>query len=289
MTTDAPVAAAAASVLVTGASKGIGEATALRLAGAGWQVFAGVRREADGEALQQRGGEAVVPVLLDVTDSEQIAAAAEVMREATGGVLHGVVNNAGMAVAGPLEFLPPESLRRQLDVNVVGQVAVTQAVLPMIRAARGRIVMIGSIAGRSALPFVGPYSASKFALEAIADTLRVELMPWGVHVSLIEPGVIATPIWQTSIDAALAMLEDAAPVVMEYYGERLGAIRRRAERGTGGMSPDVVARVIERALTSSTPRTRYMIGRDAKLRLWLERVLPDRARDRVIDAALERL
>lgn len=289
MTTDAPVAAAAASVLVTGASKGIGEATALRLAGAGWRVFAGVRREADGEALQQRGGEAVVPVLLDVTDSEQIAAAAEVIREATGGVLHGVVNNAGMAVAGPLEFLPPESLRRQFDVNVVGQVAVTQAVLPMIRAARGRIVMIGSIAGRSALPFVGPYSASKFALEAIADTLRVELMPWGVHVSLIEPGVIATPIWQTSIDAALAMLEDAPPVVTEYYGERLGAIRRRAERGTGGMSPDVVARVIERALTSSTPRTRYMIGRDAKLRLWLERVLPDRARDRVIDAALERL
>ncbi|MHB1170743.1 MAG: SDR family oxidoreductase [Longimicrobiales bacterium] len=289
MTTDAPAAAAAASVLVTGASKGIGEATALRLAGAGWQVFAGVRREADGEALQQRGGEAVVPVLLDVTDSEQIAAAAEVMREATGGVLHGVVNNAGMAVAGPLEFLPPESLRRQLDVNVVGQVAVTQAVLPMIRATRGRIVMIGSIAGRSALPFVGPYSASKFALEAIADTLRVELMPWGVHVSLIEPGVIATPIWQTSIDAALAMLEDAPPVVMEYYGERLGAIRRRAERGTGGMPPDVVARAIERALTSSTPRTRYMIGRDAKLRLWLERVLPDRARDRVIDAALERL
>src|SRR5690606_21834854 len=149
----------------------------------------------------------VVPVLLDVTDDAQIAAGAEAIRSATGGALHGVVNNAGIAVAGPLEFLPVAALRRQLDVNVIGQIAVTQALLPMVRAARGRLVFVGSIAGRSALPYVGPYSASKFALEALADTLRVELMPWHIHVALIEPGVIATPIWQTSIDAALAMLE----------------------------------------------------------------------------------
>jgi len=277
------------SVLVTGASKGIGEATVLRLAGADWRVFAGVRREEDGASLRERAGESVVPVLLDVTDAAQIDAAAATIRAATGGALHGVVNNAGIAVAGPLEFLPPDALRRQFEVNVIGQLAVTQAVLPMIRAAGGRIVMVGSIAGRSAMPFVGPYSASKFAMEALADTLRVELLPWRIRVALIEPGMIATPIWQTSIDAALSMLEGAPPVVMEYYGERLGAIRRRAERGTGGLAPDVVARAIEHALTASSPRTRYLIGRDARLRLWLERVLPDRARDRVIDTALERL
>jgi len=277
------------SVLVTGASKGIGEATVLRLAGAGWRVFGGVRREEDGAALRERAGESVVPVLLDVTDAAQIEAAAATIRAATGGALQGVVNNAGIAVAGPLEFLPPEALRRQLEVNVIGQLAVTQAMMPMIRAASGRIVMVGSISGRSAMPFVGPYSASKFAMEALADTLRVELLPWRIHVALIEPGMIATPIWQTSIDAALSMLETASPVVMEYYGERLGAIRRRAERGMGGLAPDVVARAIEHALTSSSPRTRYLIGRDARLRLWLERVLPDRMRDRVIDTALERL
>lgn len=277
------------SVLVTGASKGIGEATVLRLAGTGWRVFGGVRREEDGAALRERAGESVVPVLLDVTDAAQIEAAAATIRAATGGALQGVVNNAGIAVAGPLEFLPPEALRRQLEVNVIGQLAVTQAMMPMIRAASGRIVMVGSIAGRSAMPFVGPYSASKFAMEALADTLRVELLPWHIHVALIEPGMIATPIWQTSIDAALSMLETAPPVVMEHYGERLGAIRRRAERGMGGLAPDVVARAIEHALTSSSPRTRYLIGRDARLRLWLERVLPDRMRDRVIDTALERL
>src|SRR5690606_37555390 len=155
------------SVLVTGASKGIGEATVLRLAGAGWRVFGGVRREEDGAALRERAGESVVPVLLDVTDAAQIEAAAATIRAATGGALQGVVNNAGIAVAGPLEFLPPEALRRQLEVNVIGQLAVTQAMMPMIRAASGRIVMVGSISGRSAMPFVGPYSASKFAMEAL--------------------------------------------------------------------------------------------------------------------------
>ena len=174
------------SVLVTGASRGIGEATVLRLARAGWCVFAGVRRDEDGAALRSAGG-AIVPVRLDVTDEAQIAAAAATIAEHARGELHGVVNNAGIAVAAPLEYLPVQELRRQLEVNVLGQVAVTQALLPMLRRAQGRIVFVSSVSGRSALPFTGPYAASKHALEALADAWRVELLPWGLHVALIEP------------------------------------------------------------------------------------------------------
>lgn len=276
------------AVLVTGASRGIGHATSVRLANAGWRVFAGVRRREDGEALRERST-SIEPVLLDITDGAQIAAVVERIGEATGSALHGIVNNAGIAVAGPLEFLPLAELRRQLEVNVVGQMAVTQAMLPMLRAAQGRIVFIGSIAGLSAMPFTGPYSASKFALEALADSLRVELRPWGIEVVLIEPGVIATPIWETSTAAADRILADAPPTLQEFYGERLEGLRRRAAKGMEGLPPDVVAKAIEHALTANTPRTRYLIGRDARTRLWLERMLPARARDRVISWALGRL
>ena len=276
------------AVLVTGAAKGIGRATALRLARGGWRVFAGVRRDQDGAALRAQH-EGIEAVRLDVTNAEQIAAAAAQIEEVTGGELHGVVNNAGIAVGGPLEYLPAGELRHQLDVNVVGQVAVTQAVLPMLRRARGRIVFVGSISGRSAVPFTGAYAASKHALEAIADAWRVELMPFGVQVVLIEPGVIATPIWETSIAAGDRMLAGAPPSLEQDYGKKLAALRRHAERGNEGLDADVVARAIEHALTASSPKTRYLIGNDARLRLWLQRLLPDRARDRLIAWRLDRM
>ena len=269
------------SVLITGASKGIGRATTLRLARAGWRVFAGVRTDRDGQALQSEH-DGIAPVILDVTNTEQIAGAAAHIGAQTGGTLHGVVNNAGIAIAGPLEHLPPEELRRQLDVNVIGQVAVTQSVLPLLRRARGRIVFVGSISGRSSLPFTGPYAASKHALEAIADAWRVELMPLGVHVVLIQPGVIATPIWETSIAAGDRMLAAAPPSLHDDYGQRLAALRKHAERGNEGLDADVVARAIEDALTASSPKARYLIGNDARVRLWMQRLLPDRVRDRLI-------
>ena len=176
------------TVVVTGSSSGIGEACALRLVAAGWRVYGGVRSPEAGELLRGRG---IEPLELDVTNAEQIAAAAETV----GDSLDGLVDNAGIAIAAPLELVPVEELRHQLEVNVIGQVAVTQAFLPALRRSRGRIVLMGSIGGRSALPFLGPYAASKHALEAIADSLRVELRPWGIAVAIVEPASIKSGIW----------------------------------------------------------------------------------------------
>jgi NAD(P)-dependent dehydrogenase (short-subunit alcohol dehydrogenase family) len=257
------------TALVTGASSGIGQACAARLARNGWRVLAGVRREGDAP-------DGTEEVLLDVTDADQIQAAAAGVDD-----LHGLVNNAGIAVAAPLEFLEPDRFRRQLDVNVIGQVAVTQAFLPALRRARGRIVFVGSIAGRSALPFLGPYAASKHALEAVADSLRVELRPFGVSVSIVQPGSIKTPIWTRE-------RPDPPPESMALYGDRINAFRQIAlRRGAGGAPPEDVAKVIEQALTAERPHTRYLVGRDAKLRAGFER-LPDRLRDRIYERVLLR-
>lgn len=278
------------AVFVTGAGKGIGHACVLRLARAGFRVYAGVRHEEDGSAIAAEAGHDVVPVRVDITDAEAIARAADFVARDLGEMrLRGLVNNAGIAVAGPLEFLPISELRRQFEVNVLGQVAMLQALLPLLRVSRGRIINIGSVAGRSALPMTGPYSASKFALEAISDSLRVELMPAGVDVILIEPGVIATPIWQTSIKAADKLMADLPPEVDRYYGRIIRAVRKRAAHGdVAGLPPDRVARVVEKALTSAHPRARYVVGRDARLRLILQR-LPDRIRDRIIARRVARM
>jgi NAD(P)-dependent dehydrogenase (short-subunit alcohol dehydrogenase family) len=278
------------AVLVTGSGKGIGAAVTSRLAELGMLVFAGVRAEADAARWRSQGVGLIHPVLLDVTDQYSIDAALQQMRSALGGGrLIGIVNNAGIAVAGPLEFLPISELRRQLEVNVIGQIAVTQAALPLLRQARGRIVNIGSISGRSALPLTGAYAASKFALEALTDALRVELMPAGIHVSIIEPGVIATPIWETSLKTADALIEHMPKETFEYYGRVMEAVRKRASGGTvRGLPPRVVADAVVHALTARKPKTRYLVGRDARTRVWFQR-LPDRVRDRLIARQLARL
>lgn len=213
-------------------------------------------------------------LLFDVADPDAIAAAAAGVDR-----LDGLVANAGIAVAAPLELLPPEELTHQLDVNVVGQLRTLQAFLPALRAARGRVVIVGSIQGRSALPFLGAYGMSKFALEAMADALRLELQPWGMHVAIVEPGLIATPMWTKPQRA----LEEYAPEAVELYGARAERFRRlAAERSSRhGVPAALVAAAIEHALTAATPKTRYVVGPDAKRRARLQR-LPDRMRDKVL-------
>lgn len=277
--------AAARSVLITGASSGIGEATALRLARAGWRVFAGVRASTDGDRLRAAAAEQLEPVTIDVTEPATIAAVAEGLGDSP---LDGLVNNAGTASAMPLEFLPLDQLRRQLEVNLVGHVAVTQALLPNLRSARGRIVNVGSIAGRSALPFLGAYAASKHALEAVTDSLRIELRPFGVAVVIVEPGTIATPIWQKAGERVQELAAELPAELGELYGERMAAFRNAAAAAGRRAEPaDDVAIVVERALTTERPKARYVVGRDARRRALVER-LPDGLRDRVYERVLLR-
>lgn len=262
------------TAIVTGASSGIGQACAARLARAGWRVLAGVRREGDAP-------EGTEEILLDVTDAEQIRGAAERVDE-----LDGLVNNAGIALGSPLELVPVDQLRYQLEVNLVGQVAVTQALLPALRRAKGRIVFMGSIAGRSALPFLAPYAASKHALEAVADSLRLELKPFGIPVSIVEPGSIRTAIWSRSAARADELAATADSELAELYADRVAAFRSLAlKRGEGGAPADRVAEVVEEALTAERPHARYLVGKDAKLRAGFER-LPDRLRDRIYERVL---
>jgi NAD(P)-dependent dehydrogenase (short-subunit alcohol dehydrogenase family) len=233
----------------------------------GWTVYASVRRPGQAPA-------GTAELVFDVTDPVAIGHAATAVDE-----LDGLVDNAGIAVAAPLEFLSAAELTRQLDVNVVGQLRVTQAFLPALRRAQGRIVLMGSIAGRSSLPFLGAYAMSKFALEAMADALRVELAPWGMHVAIVEPGTIDTPIWskpQRSVD-------EFPPEAGELYGERIQRFRSlAAERSRNQAAPvTTVADAVEHALTAGKPKTRYLVGPDAKLRARAQK-LPDRLRDRLL-------
>jgi NAD(P)-dependent dehydrogenase (short-subunit alcohol dehydrogenase family) len=269
-------------VLVTGASTGIGEATALHLRELGFEPVAGVRRDEDAERL---GGQGLRTVRLDVTDEDQIAAA----REAVGdGALAGLVNNAGVAVAAPLEFVPLDQLRRQLEVNLIGQVAVTQAFLPALRRAGGRIVNVSSIGGRVALPLLAPYNASKFALEAVSDSLRRELRTQGVDVIVIEPGGVKTPIWGKGNVLADELTARMPPEGERLYGRLIADVRRETAKieQERGLPPRAIAEVIGKALTADRPRTRYVVGNDAKVRAQLARLLPDRAMDRLIGRAL---
>jgi NAD(P)-dependent dehydrogenase (short-subunit alcohol dehydrogenase family) len=276
------------AVVVTGASTGIGRSTALHLDSLGFRVFAGVRRPEDGESLRAEGSDRLTPLQLEVTDDASIATARATVDAAVGEQgLAGLVNNAGIAVSAPLEFIPLAELRRQLEVNVVGQVAVTQAFLPQLRRARGRIVNIGSIGGRIALPFAGPYAASKFAMEAVTDSLRRELRASQVEVSIIEPGGIKTPIWERGVGTAEEIRKNMSPEGERVYGkamDTMGALA--AEIGRNGLPPQQVAKVVEHALTADRPRTRYLVGRDAKIRAKLAAVLPDRAFDWLVARTL---
>jgi NAD(P)-dependent dehydrogenase (short-subunit alcohol dehydrogenase family) len=269
------------TVLLTGASSGIGRACVERLAATGWQVLAGARDDADLAALAAVAG--VTPLRLDVTSAQDVAAAAATV----GHTLDALVNNAGIAVTGPVELLPLEAWREQLEVNLLGQVAVTRALLPALLRARGRIVNMSSISGRSALPLFGPYAASKFGLEAMTDTLRRELRGHGVRVVAVEPGAIATPIWGKGLAGADAHLAGMTEDQHRRYGRLIEAVRHLAEQAAvEGTDPVEVAAAVQTALTAPRPRTRYVVGRRARVQAVLARVLPDRAMDALVARTL---
>jgi NAD(P)-dependent dehydrogenase (short-subunit alcohol dehydrogenase family) len=269
-------------VLVTGASSGIGEATALHLKELGFDPVGAVRRDEDAERLAAGG---LRTVKLDVTDTGSIAAARAGLGD---GPLAGLVNNAGVAVAAPLEYLPLDQLRHQLETNLIGQVAVTQAFLPALRAGRGRIVNVSSIGGRVAAPLLGAYNASKFALEAVSDSLRRELHAQGVDVVVIEPGGVKTPIWKKGEELAVGLIETMPPEAGRLYGSLIEALRSqtRTIAEETGIEPREVGVAIGRALTAGRPRARYLVGRDAKLSATAAAALPDRLMDRLVARGL---
>jgi NAD(P)-dependent dehydrogenase (short-subunit alcohol dehydrogenase family) len=272
------------NVLITGASSGIGAATALRLDAQGANVFAGVEDQADGELALAGGSPRLRRLALDVTSDVSIAATfAEIESLLAGAGLDGVINNAGVGFPGPLEVLPIDDLRRQLEVNVLGQVAVTQAALPLIRRAHGRVLFVGSVGGILASQFAGAYHASKFALEAIADVWRQELDPEDIRVILIEPSAISTPIWDKGI-AYLDRLTDSASPRLAPYRERLEAFRESLHSADEhGKAPDDVAEVIAEALTAKRPDTRYVVGGVGKVAKALRPLVPDRLADKLAE------
>ena len=270
------------SVLVTGTSSGIGRATVERLAGAGTLVFAGLRHA--GGAEDDSNGR-VVHLQLDVTDARQIEAAAAAIAERTGGTLDGVVHNAGIPVAGALEEIEADELRRIFEVNVFAPILLTQALLPMLRGARGRVVIVGSVGGRVALPFGGPYHATKFALEGLADSLRLELRPQGVGVAIVEPGTISTPIWSKAERVVEAQGVRLDQVGRSLYGSRLATFQdklREADEG-GDAAAEVAAKIVE-ALEGGG--SRYPVGRGIGTITRLRSLIPDALFDRLVGSRI---
>jgi NAD(P)-dependent dehydrogenase (short-subunit alcohol dehydrogenase family) len=269
---------ASGAVVVTGASTGIGRATTLYLDARGYRVFAGVRKEADARELSKDGSDRLTPVTIDVTETDHIDSARDQIAEAVGDEgLVGLVNNAGVGGGGPIEFMPLDELRRTLEVNLVGQVAVTQAFIPLIRRGKGTIVFIASIGGRVASPFMSPYNTSKFAIEALGESLRHELRPWEIDVAVVEPGSIDTEIWSKGNEQIRERLDELPEDARRLYGRQLirfgEVINETASRG---IPAERVAEVVYKAISSENPRHRYLVGTDAKIGARLKGTLPDR-------------
>lgn len=277
------------SVVITGASTGIGEATALYLDERGYQVFAGVRQQEDAVRLQGKASTRLIPLFLDVTDAEMIRAALQSVSDAVGDAgLRGLINNAGISLGGPVEFLPLENLRQVLEVNAVGPVAVTQAFIPLLRRAGGRVINIGSAMGQVALPLASPYAMSKFALEAFTDSLRREVRQWGIEVSIIDPGHIKTPIWQKADKRIGSHRHEWPPELEAFYGKNIDEMAIYvAESAQRGLPPQAVATVVHKALTANRPRTRYLVGNDAHLVVFLNRLLSDRIMDYLLQRVMK--
>jgi NAD(P)-dependent dehydrogenase (short-subunit alcohol dehydrogenase family) len=267
------------SVVITGAGSGIGATTALHLDRLGWQVFAGVHDAADGEVLARQASDRLEAFEVDVTEESSVETFfTEIEERLDPPGLTALVNNAGVGVAGPLETLPMDELRHQLEVNVVGPVRVTQHALPLLRRnmseSRGRVVFVGSMGGLVAVPLAGPYHASKYAIEAIGDVWRQELAPDGIHVSIVEPGPISTPLW-----AKAARTLDALPP-NERYQKRVDAFKDTLRRQSKeGASPQSIAELIEHAVSAERPKTRYAAGIAARVVPKVRRLLPDRLFD----------
>jgi NAD(P)-dependent dehydrogenase (short-subunit alcohol dehydrogenase family) len=271
------------TVLITGASRGIGRVTALRLASKGWTVLAGVRSDADGAELESAAPKNLTAITLDVTDPAHLAS----LPGRVDGQLDAVVNNAGFALEGPIETVPISDLRRQYEVNVIGQVAVTQAVLPLLRSSQGRIVFVSSLSGRISTPLTGAYNSSKFAIEGIADALRVELRRWKLPVVLVEPGPVSTDMWHGALDQHDATLEALSPAHRELYAQTFENSRKMlAFMQKQAVPVDKVAAVIEKSLTAKRPRARYQIDFGSRAQLVGTSLTPTRLMDAIFGRAM---
>jgi NAD(P)-dependent dehydrogenase (short-subunit alcohol dehydrogenase family) len=269
-------------ILISGASTGIGKACAIHLARTGHSVWAGVRTQKNFDHVNKMNLKGLRPDFLEVTDDASVKDANSLITK-TAGTLNALINNAGVAVGGPVEAVSMDEWQRQFDTNFFGVIRLTQACLPLLRECKGRIVNMSSISGRMAFPFLGPYAASKFALEAMSDSLRRELLPYGVHVAIVEPGAIATPIWEKSKIEGLSTAAGYSKAITELYGASLQKLLKRVDDIAKNAAPvSVVTRAVEHALFSRTPRTRYPVGKGVKTTALLANVIPDQWMDRAL-------
>lgn len=269
-------------ILISGASTGIGRASAIHLARKGHAVWAGVRTEKSFDDLKKLNVRGLTPILLDVTNSKSILAAVSELKKKAG-MLHALINNAGVAVGGPIEGLSMDDWRRQFEINFFGLVELTKACLPMLRESKGRVINMSSLAGRIASPYLGPYSASKYALEAFSDSLRREVRKYGVRVSIVEPGPIATPIWEKSVTTATHLKSELSDEIMQLYGASLQKFFDNMQKAGATASPvSVVIKAVEHALTAREPRSRYPVGRGVGFMTKVSNVLPDAWMDRLL-------